>query len=155
MKNLFRPPLIHHIINKSDKDNPVELRNVTMNVLSLAGFCRFEDVSRIKSDISFQEGFTVLRYLKARMTSSVKSTKMLSHICLVLHASLSCLRGIQLYSGNPLIPNMLFSSEFLKRRALVSLLPLISHLVALLLEGLFARISSLGPKPSKFGLHSL
>ena len=72
-----------------------------MYVLSFAGFCRFDDVSRIKSDISSKEGFMVLRYLKARMTSSVKATKMLSHIYLVLHASLSCLRGIQLYLGYP------------------------------------------------------
>ena len=32
-----------------------------MYVLSLAGFFRFDDISRIRSDISFKEGFLVVK----------------------------------------------------------------------------------------------
>ena len=59
--------LIHDIINKSDLGNPVELRNVTMYVLSFAGFFRFDVVSRIRrSDISFRAGFMVVKVLKSK-----------------------------------------------------------------------------------------
>ena len=54
---------IHDIINKSDLDNPVELRNVTMYVLSFASFFRFDDVPRIRrSDISFKKASWLLRF---------------------------------------------------------------------------------------------
>ena len=59
--------LIHDIINKSDLDNLVKLRNVTMYVLSFAGFFRFDDVSRIRRrDISFKEGFMIIKVLKSK-----------------------------------------------------------------------------------------
>ena len=59
--------LIHDIINKSDLDNLVKLRNVTMYVLSFAGFFRFNDVSRIRrSDISLKEGFMIIKVLKSK-----------------------------------------------------------------------------------------
>ena len=49
--------LIHNVFNNSDLNNPVELRNVTMHVLSFAGFFRFDDVSRIRSNISSKRRF--------------------------------------------------------------------------------------------------
>ena len=60
--------LIHDIVNKSaDLDNLVKLRNVTMYVLSFAGFFRFDDVSRIRrSDISFKECFMIIKVLKSK-----------------------------------------------------------------------------------------
>ena len=59
--------LILDIISKSNLDNPVELRNVAMYVLSFAGFFRFDDVSRIRrNDIFFNEGFMVIKVLKSK-----------------------------------------------------------------------------------------
>ena len=61
------PTLIHEIVKESELENPVVLRNVTMYVLSFAGLFRFDDVSRIRSsDISFREGFTVIKVLKSK-----------------------------------------------------------------------------------------
>ena len=52
---------IHDIISRSNLDNPVELRNITLYVLSFAGFFRFDDISRIRrNDISFNDGFMVI-----------------------------------------------------------------------------------------------
>ena len=60
----------------------------------LAGFFRFNEVSRIRSDISLKEGFMIIKVLKARVSSSVKAKKSLSYNCLVLYVPLSCLRGV-------------------------------------------------------------
>ena len=55
------------IISKSNLNNPVELRNVTLYVLSFAGFFRFDDVSRIRrNEIFFNEGFMVVKVLKSK-----------------------------------------------------------------------------------------
>ena len=107
--------LIHDIINKSDLDNLVKLRNVTMYVLSFAGFFRFDDVSRIRSDISFKEGFMIIKVLKSKKDQ---------------------LRKVMF--KKPPNSKDFISSVFPKGRALASLLSLISPLVILLLEGLFA-----------------
>ena len=49
------------IISKSNLNNPVELCNVTLYVLSFAGFFRFDDVSRIRRNESFfNEGLIVV-----------------------------------------------------------------------------------------------
>jgi len=60
------PTLIHDIVKKSDLANPVVLRNVTMYVLPFAAFFRFDDVSRIRSDICFKEGFMVIKVQKSK-----------------------------------------------------------------------------------------
>ena len=55
-KEPISPTLILDIVKKSDLENPVVLRNVTMYVLSFAGFFRFDDASRIRrSDISLKK----------------------------------------------------------------------------------------------------
>ena len=59
--------VIHDLIGLADLQNPVHLRNVTMRVLSFAGFFRFDDVSRIRrNDIFFHEGFMVIKVLKSK-----------------------------------------------------------------------------------------
>ena len=59
--------VIHDLIGLADLQNPVHLRNVTMYVLSFAGFFRFDDVSRIRrNDIFFHEGFMVIKVLKSK-----------------------------------------------------------------------------------------
>ena len=59
--------VIHDLIGSADLQNPVHLRNVTMYVLSFAGFFRFDDVSRIRrNDIVFHDGFMVIKVLKSK-----------------------------------------------------------------------------------------
>ena len=130
--------LIHDIINKSDLDNLVKLRNVTMYVLSFAGFFRFDDVSRIRSDISFKEGFMIIKVLKSkndqlRKGDEVVNLQLSSSVCPV-ELLKRCLVMFKIHPDS----KDFISSLFLKGRALASLLPLISPLVTLLLEGLFA-----------------
>ena len=132
------PTLIHDIVKESDQENPVVLRNVTMYVLSFAGFFRFDDVSRIRrSDISFKEGFMVIKVLKSKNDQFRKGDE----VVVSQLSSDSC--PVQLLTRYlatfkiPPIPKILFSSPFLEGRAVASLLPLISQLVTLLLEGLF------------------
>ena len=48
--------VIHDFICSSNLENSVELRNITLHVLSFAGFFRLEDVSRIiRDEIFFTE----------------------------------------------------------------------------------------------------
>ena len=59
--------VIHDIISRSNLENPVESRNVTLYVLLFAGFFRFDDVSRIRrNDVIFNEGFMVIKVLKSK-----------------------------------------------------------------------------------------
>ena len=58
---LISSSVIHDIISRSNLENPVELCNVTLYVLSFADFFRFDDVSRIRrNDVIFNEGFMVI-----------------------------------------------------------------------------------------------
>ena len=131
--------LIHDIVIKSDLDNPVKLRNVSMYVLSFASFFRFDDVSRIRrSDISFKEGFMIIKVLKSkndqlRKGDEVVILQLSSSVCPV-ELLKRCLVMFKIHPDS----KDFISSLFLKGRALASLLPLISPLVTLQLEGLFA-----------------
>ena len=59
--------VIHDIISHSNLENHVGLRNITLYVLSFAGFFRFDDVSRIRrNDIFFNEGFMVIKVPKSK-----------------------------------------------------------------------------------------
>ena len=130
--------LIHDIINKSDLDNLVKLRNVTMYVLSFAGFFRFDDVSRIRSDISFKEGFMIIKVLKSKNDQLRKGVEV---VILQSSSSVFPVELLKRYLVMFKIPpdsKDFISSPFLKGRALATLLPLISPLVTLLLEGRFA-----------------
>ena len=105
--------LIHDIINKSDLDNLVKLRNVTMYVLSFAGFFRFDDVPRIRrSDISFKKGFMVIKVLKSkndqlRKGDEVVILQLSSSVCPV-----ELLKRCLVLFKIPLIPKILFQAYF-------------------------------------------
>ena len=84
-----------------------------MYVLSLAGFFRFDDISRIRSDISFKEGFMVVKVFKSkndqlRRGDEVVISQLSGSACLdeLLKRYLAMFRI-------PLIQKMLFSSPFL------------------------------------------
>ena len=131
--------LLIHDIKKSDLDNPVKLRNVSMYVLSFAGFFRFDDVSRIRRrDISFKEGFMIIKVLKSK---SDQLRKGVEFVILQSSSSVFPVELLKRYLVMFKIPpdsKDFISSPFLKGRALATLLPLISPLVTLLLEGRFA-----------------
>ena len=110
--------LLIHDIKKSDLGNPVKLRNVSMYVLSFAGFFRFDDVSRIRrSDISFKEGFMIIKVLKSKNDQLRKGVEV---VILQSSSSVFPVELLKRYSKD------FISSPFLKGRALASLLPLIS-----------------------------
>ena len=116
--------LIHDIVIKSDLDNPVKLRNVSMYVLSFAGFFRFDDVSRIRrSDISFKEGFMIIKVLKSKNDQLRKGDEV---VILQLSSSVCPVDLLKRYLVMFKIPpdsKDFILSPFLKGRALASLLP--------------------------------
>ena len=84
-----------------------------MYVLSLAGFFRFDDISRIRSDISFKEGFMVIKVFKSkndqlRRGDEVVISQLSGSACLdeLLKRYLAMFR-------TPLIQKMLFSSPYI------------------------------------------
>ena len=128
-----------------------------MYVLSFASFFRFDDVSRIRrSDISFKEGFMIIKVLKSKNDQLRKGVEV---VILQSSSSVCPVELLKRYLVMFKIPpdsKDFISSPFLKGRALASLLPLISPLVTLLLEGAFRwDLQSLWVEPSKLGWHSL
>ena len=131
-KESLSSTLIHEIVKKSDLENPVVLRNVTMYVLSFAGFFRFDDVSRIRrSDISFKEGFMVIKVLKSKNDQLRRSDEV---VVSQLSSPACAVELLKKYLAMFKIPP---GSNDLEGRAIVSLFPLINQLVTLLIEGIF------------------
>ena len=48
--------LLQSIVDRADRSNGLELRNVCLYVLCFAGFLRFDDVSRVKMSIKVEKG---------------------------------------------------------------------------------------------------
>ena len=149
--------LIHDIINKSDLGNPVELRNVTMYVLSFAGFLRFDDVSRIRrSDISFREGFMVVKVLKSkhdqlRKGDEVVISQLSSSACPVELLK----RYLAMFKIPPDSKDFIFK-PISKGKGFCKLVAPDKPISYSTIRGAFRRdLLSLGVEPSKFGLHSL
>ena len=149
--------LIHDIINKSDLGNPVELRNVTMYVLSFAGFLRFDDVSRIRrSDISFREGFMVVKVLKSKNDQLRKGDEV---VISQLSSSACPVELLKRYLATFKIPPD--SKDFIfkpisKGKGFCKLVAPDKPISYSTIRGAFCRdLLSLGVEPSKFGLHSL
>ena len=66
-KESISSSVIHDIISRSNLENPVELRNITLYVLSFVDFFGFDDVSRIRrNDLFFNEGFMVIKVPKSK-----------------------------------------------------------------------------------------
>ena len=125
-----------------------------MYVLSLAGFFRFDDISRIRSDISCKEGFMVIKVFKnkndqLRRGDEVVISQLSGSACLneLLKRYLAMFRI-------PLIQKMLFSSPFSGEGSWKLVAPN-KPISDSTIKGAFCFLQSPGPKPSKFGLHSL
>ena len=87
-------------------------------------------MSRIRrSDTSFKEGFMTIMVLKSKNDQLRKGDKV---VISQLSSSACPVELFKRYLRYSLIPKILYSSQFLKERALASLLPVISQLVALL-----------------------
>ena len=131
---------IHDIINKSDLDNPVELRNVTMYVLSFAGFFRFDDVSRIRrSDISFKEGFMIIKVLKSKNDQLRKGDEVVISQFSGFAFPVELLkRYLAMFKVPPDSKDVIFKL-ISKGKGSCKLVAPDKQLVTLLLEGLFAR----------------
>ena len=58
--------LFREIVSQANLDNPVDLRNITMYVLCFTVFFRFDDISRVRSDMAFHERFMVIQVQKSK-----------------------------------------------------------------------------------------
>ena len=156
-KEPLSPTLIHEIVKKSDLENPVVLRNVTMYVLSFAGFFRFDDVSRIgRSDISFKEGFMVIKVLKSkndqlRRGNEVVISELSSPTCPV-ELLKRYLAIFKIFPGS----NDLIFKPISRGKGCCKLVSPDKPISYSTIRGAFRRdLQSLEVVPSKFDLHSL
>lgn len=149
--------LILDIIGKSNLDNPVELRNVTMYVLSFTGFFRFDDVSRIRrNDISFNEGFMVIKVLKSkndqlRRGDEVIISELSSCACPVKLLK----RYLSTFNISPDSRDLIFRPISRGKGSCKLVAPDRPISYSSIREAFKRDLKSVGADPSKFGLHSL
>ena len=133
------------------------MQNVTMYVLSFAGFFRFDDVSRIRrSDISFRAGFMVGKVLKSkndqlRKGDEVVISQLSSSACPVELLK----RYLAMFKIPPDSKDFIFK-PISKGKGFCKLVAPDKPISYSTIRGAFRRdLLSLGVEPSKFGLHSL
>lgn len=149
--------LILDIIGKSNLDNPVELRNVTMYVLSFTGFFRFDDVSRIRrNDISFNQGFMVIKVLKSkndqlRRGDEVIISELSSCACPVKLLK----RYLSTFNISPDFRDLIFRPISRGKGSCKLVAPDRPISYSSIREAFKRDLKSVGADPSKFGLHSL
>ena len=148
---------IHNIINKSDLDNPVELRNVTMYVLSFAGFFRFDDVSRIRrSDISFKEGFMIIKVLKSKNDQLRKGDEVvISQLSGFAFPVELLKRYLAMFKVPPDSKDVIFKPISKGKGSCKLVAPDKPISYSTFRRPFRKDLQSLGVEPSKFGLHSL
>ena len=145
--------VIHDIISRSN----LETRNVTLYVLSFAGFFRFDDVSRIRrNDIFFNEGFMVIKVPKGkndqlRRGDEVVISELPSPACPV--------KLLKKYLTNLQIPpdsRDLIFKPISKGKDSCKLIAPDKPISYSTMRRAFRRdLKTTGADPSKFGLHSL
>ena len=156
-KEPISPTLIHDIVKKSDLENPVVLRNVTMYVLSFAGFFRFDDVSRIRrSDISFKEGFMVIKILKSKNDQLRKGDEVVVPQLSSAACPVELLRRyLAMFKIPPDSKDLIFK-PISRGKGCCKLVAPDKPISYSTIKGALRRdLLSLGVEPSKFGLHSL
>ena len=148
--------LFHDIINKSDLNNPVELRDVYVYVLFFAGFFWFDNVYRVRSDISFKEGFMVIKHLKSKSEKLRKGDEV---VISQLSSSACPVELLKRYLAMFKIPP--HSKDFIfkpisKGKGSCELVAPDKPISCSTIRGNFRRdLHSLGVEPFKFGLLSL
>ena len=156
-KEPISPTLIRGIVNNSDLENPVVLRNVTMYVLSFAGFFRFDDVCRIRrSDISFKEGFMVIKVLKSKNDQLRKGDEVVVSQLSSAACPVELLRRyLAKFKITPNSKELIFK-PISRGKGCCKLVAPDKPISYSTIRGAFRRdLLSLGVEPSKFGLHSL
>lgn len=156
-KEPVSPSLIHDIIGRSNLDNPVELRNITMYVLSFAGFLRFDDVSRIRrNDIFFNDGFMVIKIHKSKNDQLRRGDEV------VISELSSCACPVKLlrryltnFQISPESRELIFRPISRGKGACRLVAPDKPISYTTIREAFRRDLKSIGADPSRFGLHSL
>ena len=149
--------VIHDIISRSNLENPVELRNITLYVLSFAGFFRFEDVSRIRrNDIFFNEGFMVIKVPKSKNDQLCRGDEV---IISELPSPACPVKFLKKYLAKSKIPpdsRDLIFRPISKGKEYCTLIAPNKPISYNTMRQAFRRdLKTIGADPSKFGLHSL
>lgn len=149
--------VIHDLISRSNLDNPVELRNITLYVLSFAGFFRFDDVSRIRrNDIFFHEGFMVIKVPKSKNDQLRRGDE----VVISELSSCACpVRLLKKYLTKFRIPpdsrNLIFRPISRGKDSCKLIAPDKPISYGTIREAFRRDLKSIGADPSKFRLHSL
>ena len=149
--------VIHDIISRSNLENPVELRSVTLYVLSFAGFFRFDDVSRIRrNDVIFNEGFMVIKVLKSKNDQRRRGNE-------VVISELPCpacpVKLLKKYLAKFEIPpdsrGLIFRPISKGKDSCKMIAPDKPISYSTMRQAFRRDLKAIGADPSKFGLHSL
>ena len=149
--------VIHDIISRLNLENPVELRNVTLYVLSFAGFFRFDEISRIRrNDIFFNEGFMVIKVPKSKNDQLRRG----GEVVISEPPSPACpVKPLKKYLTKIQIPpdsRDLISRPISKGKDSCKLIAPDKPISYSTMRQAFRRnLKTTGVDPSKFGLHSL
>lgn len=149
--------VIHDIVSHSNLENPVELRNITLYVLSFAGFFRFDNVSRIRrNDIYFNEGFMVIKVPKSkndqlRRGDEVVISELPSSACPVKLLK----EYLTKFQIPPVSRDLIFRSISKGKDSCKLLAPDKPINYSTMRQAFRHDLKTIGADPSKFGLHSL
>ena len=149
--------VIHDIISRSNLDNPVELRNITLYILSFAGFFRFDDVSRIRrNDVFFNVGFVVIKVPKSkndqlRRGDEVVISELPSGACPVKLLK----RYLSKFQIPPDSRDLIFRPISKGKDSCKLIAPDRPISYSTMREASRRDLKAIGADPSKFGLHSL
>ena len=145
---------IHDIISRS---NLVELRNITLYVLSFAGFFRFDDVSRIRrNDISFSDGFMVIKVPKSKNDQLRRGREV---VISEIHSCACPVKLLKRYLTEFQIPpdsrDLIFRPISKGKNFCKLVVPDKPISYGTIRQSFRRDLKNIGTDPSKFGLHSL
>ncbi|XP_068716917.1 integrase/recombinase xerD homolog [Montipora capricornis] len=147
----------HDIISSSNLENSVELRNITLYVLSFAGFFRFDDVSRIRrNDIFFNEVFMVIKVPKSKNDQLRRGDKV---IISVLPSPACPVKLLKKYLPKFKIPpdsrDLIFRPISKGKDSCKLIAPDKPISYSTMRQAFRRDLKTIGADPSKFELHSL
>ena len=152
--------LIREIVSRANLDNPVDLRNVTMHVLCLTGFFRFDDISRVRrSDIAFHEGFMVIQVQSKNESKNDQLRRGNEVVISELSSSACPVSLLKRYLDNLRIPpnsRDLILKPISNGKGICKLVsPDKPISYSCIRDGFRRDLKNIGVDPFKFGLHSL
>ena len=127
-----------------------------MYVLSFAGFFRFDDVSRIRSDISFKEGFMIIKVLKSKNDQLRKGDEVVISQFSGFAFPVELLkRYLAMFKVPPDSKDVIFKPISKGKGSCKLVAPDKPISYSTFRRPFRKDLQSLGVEPSKFGLHSL